>query len=215
MVVGESRSGENLVLPVGERIVVGIDTVVLAVAGDVVVGIDRLLAVVERRFATEDHVLLGADRFGRVGGRLPADVTAVGDRRLPLLAALGRHEDDAVGRTRTVDGRRGGVLQHRNLVDLRGVDGIEAALHPVDEHQRRGARTAEGSDTAHADHAAVAARSSALRGNGHAGGDALESGRRGYDGTVGEVFGRDRRDGTGQIDLFLRVVADDHDFVDE
>ena len=99
VVVGESRSGENLVLPVGERIVVGIDTVVLAVAGDVVVGIDRLLAVVERRFAAEDHVLLGADRFGRVGGRLPADVTAVGDRRLPLLAALGRHEDDAVGRT--------------------------------------------------------------------------------------------------------------------
>ena len=44
------------------------------------------------------------------------------------LSALGGDQDDAVGTARTVDGRRGGILQHGDVDDVRGVELRERIL---------------------------------------------------------------------------------------
>ena len=61
------------------------------------------------------------------------------DRSLVLLALLGRDEQYAVGGARSVDGGRTGILQHRNRLDIRGVELVEAGVvgnQSVDDDQR-------------------------------------------------------------------------------
>ena len=214
VVVGEPVAGHQLVLPVDDGVGVRVEVVVPAVVGDVFVRVERDGAVVLRGPARKVHVLLGVDHVRIDHGALPAHVAAVGDGEFAFVRTLGGDEDDSVGRTASVDGRRGGVLEHRDLVDLRGVHGVEVALHAVDKHERGAVRASERTDAADLDVSGIGAGSTARRGDRHSRSDALEGGRKLRDRSAGKLFGGDGRDRTGQVDLLLRVVSH-HDYVFE
>ena len=127
-----------------------------------------------------------------------------------LGAALGRDEDDAGGALGTVDGRRGGILDDRDVVHVGGVDVLEVAFHAVDEYQRRAA--VDGVPSADVQRRRLA-RTAGGRSDVQARDRALEH--------VGDIQGRavldgvclDDGDGAGQVGLFLGAVTDDDDFV--
>ena len=56
---------------------------------------------------------------------------------MAFLALFGRDEDHAVGSTGTVDGRRTGVLEDLDRLNVVGVEVGERALGAVDDHKRR------------------------------------------------------------------------------
>ena len=85
-------------------------------------------------------VLPSLDRRVEDIGLLPADLGGQLDRRcLIQLTLLGRHEQHAVGGTRTVDGGRTGVLEHRDILDVRRIEFVERRVvgnQSVDDDQR-------------------------------------------------------------------------------
>ena len=99
--------------------------------------------------ADQVQVLRSGNPVHAVGVRLlEARVCIEGNRRLLLadLALAGGHEDNAVRRTGTVDGRGGGILQDVDGLDVSGVQVLQVtAGHAVDNDER--ARGTGGADT--------------------------------------------------------------------
>ena len=93
----------------------------------------------------EGHIIIGRGHEVRprrvVGDAVPAVVI---DAELAFLAALGGDEDDARRTLRTVNGRRRGVLQDGDALDVIGVELDERALDAVHQHQRRTAVQRQG-----------------------------------------------------------------------
>ena len=161
--------------------------------------------VVERRVVGRSEVVGVADRFADAHRGLEVD-----GRFLALAAALGRHDDHAVGAADTVGCRRRCVFEDREGLDLVGSQIAHVALDTVDDHDD--ARLSVGRDTADVELCGVVARLAA--------GELVHqqtrhtSGQRVVDvgrGRLFEVFGRDRGDRTGDRLLFLDVVTHDDD----
>ena len=131
------------------------------------------------------------------------------DSHFPLLAAFGRNDDDAVGRTASVDGGRGGVFQDLDGLDVVSVEFMHAGLgrDAVDDVER--IVVVQGTDTAYADRSTAGRRT--VRRDVHARNAALQR----LDGVVlvllGEIVGVDGGDGAGEVGLTLdRVAGDNH-----
>ena len=152
---------------------------------------------------------------GNGRGLLDGDVARVVDRELvgEFARVLGGDEHHAVGCARTVDGGRSCVLEHRDRLDVVGVEHRGVALDAVDQHQSRSAR---------ADRrlAADVVRRRAVglavgQRNIEVGHGALQHLRDVGHGTVLQKFRGDLVDGARQVGLLLRAVAHDHHLVDE
>ena len=77
-----------------------------------------LVVAIAAQVVLQPDILIGGKdrkplRKGAVAGR-----TVVVDRQAPLPAGFGRHEHDAVGGTRAVDGCGGGILEHLDGCDV-------------------------------------------------------------------------------------------------
>ena len=83
-----------------------------------------------------------------LGGDIPVGIDV--DRRLVGLALLGGHHYYTIGCQRTIDTGGGSVLQHRNRLDIVGIDLAQRQVssHVVDYNQRVGTDiTGERADT--------------------------------------------------------------------
>lgn len=134
---------------------------------------------------------------------------------MALLGSLGRQQDDAEGSAGAVDGRRRGVLQHGDRLDVVGVDRRHVGLHAVDQHEGR---------TAGTDRVLGAADADRGRTVGLAVGEGHRQSRNGALERTGDAhrrtgallkrLGREGLDGTDDVAAFLDAVADDHDLLE-
>ena len=117
---------EGLVLPVG------------ALAGglDLGLGVERGAAVVDARLVHDHHVLGGIEDFLLPPRVLPAVAAVISNGSLALLAALGRHEDHAVGGAGTVDGCGSRILEDFDGGDVGRVQVVDAAVNRHSVHDK-------------------------------------------------------------------------------
>ena len=148
-------------------------------------------------------------------GLLPADHSREFDgRSLIQLALLGGDQQDAVGGARTVNGSRTGILQHRDVLDVRGIELVEAGVvrhQTVDDDQRF--VVVHRTDTADVDVELVVGRVAASLLDDEAGRSALQRLRQVGDGTFGDGFGLDLVHGAHRTAAGGGAVADDDHFV--
>jgi len=162
------------------------------------------------RHVPHAHRLVAVDEFRRPCGRLHAVRCGNVELRLRLDAALGRHQNYAVGALGSEHGRRRRVLQYRYRVDFIGVQIRKVTLHAVHHDQR--ARTVPARNAADQD--------VALRFPGQTGGlhrqDARQlSGNRARDVRVarfGQALAADLSDRAHNALLLLDAVSYDYDF---
>ena len=158
----------------------------------------------------------GCLRRADVVGDHRREVQTVGERDVHLGLARGAraggYDDDAVGALGAEHGRRRSVFEHRQRGDFVGVDVREAALHAVNEHQRRGtvpARYAADEDVG----VVVAGLSARLDGR-HArkfAGDGVGDVR---GARIDELFVVHLRDGAQDALFLLNAVSDHHHVFD-
>ena len=138
VVEGRTRAAEGLVEPVDAlHVLVEVHVRESAEVGIVVV---LELALDHGGLVLVLYEFIGRHRGQRilVGELLDTVIDVVVDRDLAGLTALGRHDDNTVGTTGTVDGRREGILQHVDRGNVRSRD-VGDALHgeAVDDVERR------------------------------------------------------------------------------
>ena len=167
----------------------------------VVITVVAILPPVDPRQTVGHHI-------GRHRAAVDRHRTVVIDDGRPFLGALGRNQHDAESTACTVHCRRRSVFEHRDRLHVLRVDRIDAALHTVDQDERRTARTdrtrsadvdrrpARGFAVGEGD---VQARQLPLQGTGQ------RSGR-----TVFDDLPVDLIDRTHQIAPLHRTVAHDH-----
>ena len=203
---------EQQFLPVGTET----DNLVAVGIGQVVgVGIEGTQAVLHATLVLQDSIVGGTGHGAMAPGVLPAVGESVIDGSLAHAALLGGHEDDTVGSTCTVDGTRGGVLQHLNTLDVIGVHALHTILvggHAVNDVE--GIGVVDGSDTAHANHR--------LRTGLTRRGSNVDTGGHTLQGILGtqasltcKVFGTDLSNGSGYHALLLHTITDDDYLVEQ
>lgn len=138
--------------------------------------------------------------------------TVVGDLHPALFGFLGRDEDHAECTARTVDGRRGGILQDGVALDVFGVDGGDVGLDAVDQHECGTACADRVFRAADLDRCATG-RLTVGKGDRHARYGALQRTRGVLVGAepIFDVLARNGLDGAYDIAFFLHAVTDDHD----
>ena len=205
---------DDLAEPVGVRI--GDGVVLVAVVLDLGVVVDGSAAGDRQAGVVRRGIEDGVGQLDHARRLLEAQV--VGEAhlgRLVVLAALGRHQDDAVRGTGAVDGGRG-VLQDVDAFDFvagEAAEFVAAALDTVDDDQR--AVVAEGGAAADEHHRVVASR---LAGTvvhddaRHTAGKALGQV---HGGVFHEFFARGGGHGARQGHLALVAVADGHGLVQD
>ena len=207
-----ARAAEELVHPVvALHVVVEVDVGKRPEIGFVVV---RHLVLDGGQFVLPFGELRRVERLHLVlaGDVLETPIYIVIDVDLAFLAALGGDEHDAVGTARTVDGRREGVFQNVDRLDLRRGN-VADALHreAIDDVERRSVGR-ERARTADAD--ADLSVGVALRGGdlhaGHASRHRL--GHRGH-GHLLERLGVDRGDRSDHVAALHGGIAHDHHIV--
>ena len=100
----------------------------------VVITVVAILPPVDPRQTVGHHI-------GRHRAAVDRHRTVVIDDGRPFLGALGRNQHDAESTACTVHRRRRSVFEHRDRLHVLRVDRIDAALHTVDQDERRTART--------------------------------------------------------------------------
>ena len=198
---------EDHVLPVDVGVEVGIQPVADDVHLRVVV--DRAHARGYGCFVRHFGILRGTHVAGQAAQLGDGVVRAEGDFELLLFSALGGHEHHAVRTAAAVDGRCGGVLEHREALDVGRVDLAQVAFQAVDQHQGA-AVGAERADAAHPEFGDVPPRLTARLDGNHArdaAAERVDDIRRGQF----EVFGVDHRHGARHADFALRTHTDDDD----
>ena len=168
--------------------------------------------VVVRVAHVQPGELIGAEHVDVLGDVLHPGITGVREADLSRLAALGRHDDDAIGRAGTVDRGGRGVLQHVDRFDVARTDLIQIrADHAIDHHEgivRPLDRIAAAHAQAH-HRAGLRVRRLDLHA-GHEPRNRLVDPRH-RDGL--DVFARDRANRARQVRLALRAVAHGHHWV--
>ena len=123
---------------------------VIVIGGSALVAELLYIAAVEGILLHPDP-LFGRSEVDLALHLLPAPCAVELDAGLAALAVLGGDEHYAVGTTRTVDGRRGGVLEDFNRLDVVGVDGVDVVgSHTIDHIERVGVGM-DGSSTTYTD----------------------------------------------------------------
>ena len=202
------RVGGGVVADFGPRVHGGVTVDEPLQVGDLLVGVLAGRVGVGGAVVPEMGEIDGIRHLREAGGGVPTGVAGVADDGLAVGAALGRHEDDAVGGAGAVDRGGGGVLQHGNALDVIGVHVLQAHFHTV--HQDVGRPGAAEVAAAAEGDGGLGARGAGRRvGNGQAGNHALEGLGGVHHGTLGEVVTLDLGDGAGQVDLLLDAVTDD------
>ena len=210
--VGGPRNRELVVLEQGGIVEHLVEPVDVGLAQDVVV-----FAVGEPDLLLVPDAFVGVHQIPvAVGDLRETELHAVVDLRpLGHAPAFGRDDDHAVGRARTIYRGGGGVLEHRDALDVGRVDGVEVGTgdgDPVEDVERRGTRV----DRVHApDHhrcrRARLTRIGKYRQAGNLSLDGLvERRRRG----VLDLFGLDGRYRSGNGALLADTVSDDHHVVE-
>ena len=188
----------------------------------------HLLEVHAEEFALIARAVVGLDQGAELrrhvgivrqdGGRFPGDVVRVIHRGAIRFAGRFRgDEDHTEGRTRTVDGGRCGVLEHGDALDVLRVEEREVVhRHPVDEDEG-GALCAVAQCSHAADgHRGCGAKLTAAVHDREARHGALKRLRdvriRPCLECLTDVY---RGHGAGQVDLLLRAVTHDDDFVQQ
>ena len=128
--------------PVGVRIEIGILRVEFPVVGDLLLRVDAVQTarrrVVVHLFVLGLHVAHGVFVFGHAGRIVERDRIGVVHRgRFAALGAFGGDEDHAGGGAGSVDGGRGGVFQHGDILHIGRIDIADRSGGAVDDDQRR------------------------------------------------------------------------------
>ena len=195
------------VLPVGAEahnlVAVGVDQIVGVL-------IERCQTVLHTAFVLQDGIVGGTGHIALSPSALPAIGEVIVDAGASHLTPLGRHQDNTVGGTGTVDGARSGILQHLHALDVVGVNALHAILvggHAIDDVE--GVGVVDGADTADADHR-LRAGLTRRRDDVDAGGHTLQGILGTQTGLSSQVFGRNLSDRGCHDALFLHTVTD-HD----
>ena len=200
----------NLITEAANQLVVG---VALSGRSSVTEFIDTIIIhgtvnrlVVESRIV---HVLVVAN-----GTRVDTHLGIDRNDCIAALAALGGHHDDTVGTTRTVEGRRGSVLEDGQVLDVVRVDEGQVTVigDTVDNPQRVGARR-DGADTAnhHLGSRTGLTRSGLQLNTGRSTRKQLSDVRRLH---LGDILGFNHRSRTGERFLAGRTERHDNHVVD-
>lgn len=124
------------------------------------------------------------------------------------LSLLRIDQNNAVGASRTVNGRSRGILQDGERFDLRRIHQIQVAFNTIDQNQRIG--VSPGSHASDIENGSVIARFAAgLTGDDTRHRAAERIGQR-HGGYLGQLLGFDQRQGSGDGCLFLVSVTDHH-----
>ena len=112
--------------------------------------VQRISRCIKVQLVHNLHVLLGIQRGRTLGGVAPSDISVVRSLNLTNLSLLGGHQNHTVGSTGTIDGSRGGVLQHVDALDVSGVQTVQTVVgcscrDTVDDQQWR--RSTHGTHT--------------------------------------------------------------------
>ena len=78
--------------------------------------------------------------FRQIGNRIQRRCHRIGNARFSFLTRLGRHEQDTIRGLRTIQGGSGSALQHRDVIDIIRVKGLQETnwgLHAI-QHQQGG-----------------------------------------------------------------------------
>ena len=165
----------------------------------------------------ELHEVLGVHRLdgAAVGHGLETVVGVELDGELgALLGALGRHDDDAVGASGTVDGGRESVLQHVDGGDFGGGDVIDGLYRETVDDVERGAVLSDGTAAAHAN-LDIRVRVAFRRDDGDTGHLTGESLGHGGHGLLGELVSAHGGNGAEEVAALDRRITDHDDFVEE
>ena len=141
---------EEQVLPVGAEALDGIAVGIRQVVG---VGIEGSRTRLHGTLVLQDGIVGSTRHVALLPGRLPAVGEVVVDAGLAYLTLLGGDKNDAVGGTGTIDGTRGGILQHFDALDVVGVHTLHTILvgrHAVYNIKR--IRVVDGTDTTDTNH---------------------------------------------------------------
>ena len=72
------------------------------------------------------HPFIAVHHLYFAGSLLYSDIAIIINLDSPLFSLFGRHQDDTVGTTRTIDSRGGSIFQHLDRFDIRRAQLIQA-----------------------------------------------------------------------------------------
>ena len=155
---------------------------------------------------------VGVHRLRHIQRAGETETVVVVDAHPVVVALLGRDQDHAEGGAGTVDGSRGCILQHRDVVDVLRIDRVDVTLHSVDQDQRRVRRTRTNrTGTTDTDgHGALIVQGPGVVCQLKTRQQALQRIGSVADRTRLDVFGSGDRYGTRQVHLLLGAEADHH-----
>ena len=105
----------------------------------------RLVAGVDLLFVHDGHILAGIEHRRLAGHVLPTVIGIETDLCLTLTTIFGGHEHHTIGSLSTIDGSRGGILQHIDTLDIGRIQSRDVATNTID--QIEGTGTAYGTET--------------------------------------------------------------------
>ena len=206
---------ERFVLPVHPLHVPIILDRLVAVGNAVVVAAGPVIGraeLVGPRLGLQLHELVGREQIEGLGDLAVAGRTVVGHHGAPHLTGFGRHHHHAVGGARTVDGRRGSVLEHLDRLDVRVGEVVDIVhLETIDDVERRSVAV-DRTDTAHLD-VETGARSAVRGGDLHAGDLPSESLHHRTGLVAFDILRGHRSDRTRQVAAPHGAVTHDHHLV--
>ena len=157
------------------------------------------------------EVVAVGDHLRRRGPFVEGVRAVVGHLRAAFLGRFGRHQDYAERTPRAIDGRRGGVLEYGDRLDVVGVHGGHVGFDAIYQHERRTAGSDRVFRAADADRGGTVGLAV---GEGHrqARDGALKRPRNTHRRTVPllERLGREGLDRTYDVAAFLEAVSDHH-----
>ena len=221
MVLHQAGVGQHTLLPVGvdiPEIVGGVCSIGFD-EGRVELGFGRCPRRVGHCHVPQLHVLQPRYALGQGRGPLLRHKSVVGHLNAVATAATGFHDDDAVGRPRSVNSRRCGIFQDADALDVVGVDVVErfervgSLRHVVDNEQGRGVGT-NGPNAPDADVGSVGTRPARLLRHRNARCQALKEVRRCGNLPREQFFAADGRHRAGQVGPLLGAVAYHHDLIE-
>ena len=159
-------------------------------------------------------VLCRIQRLNLVGYLRQTILNVQGNLGLAGLTALGRNQHNTVGRTRTIDGCRRGILQNLHAFNVVGRKELQVVYRHTVHYIQRVVATVERRGTTHADRHLGTRRTVGLN-DLHTCRLALQSLPGRNKRTLLQVFRRNRRHGSGYILTLHRTIANDNNFVQQ
>ena len=140
MILYHRRIPVNMILPVGIGINGGVSSVVIAP------GVDGGLGETGGLPVSSQSCILNLHKIGIVGDQIQTfsylfkrEIAAVRNFGTAFVSGFCGNQDHSVGSPRTVDGRRSGIFQYRNVFYILGIDITDSTTgYAIDHHERIG-----------------------------------------------------------------------------